>query len=275
VAACGATAKWLRRAEDFVGGLLVTVFSPDDIGIVKGGPERRREMLDTVATSLSPGHELNLSLLERAVRQRNALLRAAGGSLRRAMENVLDVWDSKLAEAGEAVVAAREKLVGLLEPEVVSAYSALGGSAPVELRYQRSWDGGLLEALKASRALDLSRGATATGPQRDDLLIGLSGLLARSQASQGQQRGLALALRLGAHALVARYHATSPVLLLDDVFSELDPARSAALAACLPEGQAFLTVAGQWPRQLPVAATVAVRDGSFGSPESPALGQLA
>lgn len=253
----------VRRSEDFVGALLVTVLSPDDVGTVKGGPQARRELLDAAIVSLSPKYERTLSDLERALRQRNALLRAASGGLRPGMADLLDVWDAKLAEAGEEVAMAREALVHMLQPEVGHAYEDLGGLETVELCYEHSWEGGLLDALKDCRQSDLQRGVTGAGPQRDDLRLMLGGLPARSQASQGQQRSLALALRLGAHALVTAHQGTSPVLLLDDVFSELDPIRSAALASCLPRGQALLTTAGRIPSALPVAAAFEVSSGSL------------
>jgi DNA replication and repair protein RecF len=253
----------VRRSEDFVGALLVTVLSPDDVWIVKGGPQARRELLDAVIISLSPKYERTLSDLERALRQRNALLRAASAGLRPGMADLLDVWDAKLAEVGEAAATAREGLVHVLQPQVGSAYEGLGGRETAELCYERSWEGGLLEALKDCRQSDLQRGVTGAGPQRDDLRLTIGGLVARSQASQGQQRSLALALRLGAHALVAEHQGTSPVLLLDDVFSELDPERSAALASRLRGGQALLTAAGTFPAALPVAAAFEVSGGSL------------
>jgi DNA replication and repair protein RecF len=184
------------------------------------------------------------------------------------MEGVLDVWDAKLASVGEAVAQEREALVRSLRPEVDQAYSRLSTGAPgppmvVGLSYERSWDGQLLDALHASRAEDVRRAVTSVGPQRDDLVIWVQGLAARTQASQGEQRSVALALRLGGHALVTDRQGTSPVLLLDDVFSELDPRRCAALASCLPGGQTLLTAAGPVPDALPVAEQVQVRAGDI------------
>ncbi len=175
------------------------------------------------------------------------------------MANTLDVWDDKLASVGEVIADAREALIGTLEKEANHAYQRLsrreprGEERPVRLRYERSWAGRLLSALDNGRAEDVRRGVTGVGPQRDELYMSVNGMTARTQASQGEQRSLALSLRLGGHALVTDRHGSSPVLLLDDVFSELDPSRSAALAACLPEGQALLTVAGPVPSELPVA----------------------
>jgi len=258
----------VRRAEDLVSAVLVTVFSPDDIEIVKGNPQARRDFLDDLAASLYPKYPAALAEMERALHQRNALLKSMGGALRPAAASTLDVWDTKLADAGEQIVASRQEASSSLAPEVIAAYEVLathrggrGAPAQVGLTYQKSWGGALGAALSRARAEDVRRGVTTVGPQRDDLVLTIGGLAARVQASQGEQRSLALALRLGGHALVAVRRGTSPVLLLDDIFSELDPRRSAALAHCLPPGQTLLTTAGPVPPRLTIAKTFLVQEG--------------
>ena len=257
----------VRRSEEFLGSVLATVFSPDDVEIVKGGPQFRREYIDDLLVALKPRFAAVRAELERVLRQRNALLRSAGGALRPGMGPTLDVWDTKLAAVGEEIAEARATLAQSLRPGVSSAYVYLaGGTAPmgegtVALRYERGWDGPLLKALQDGRGDDVRRGVTTTGPQRDDLYLGLAGMAARVQASQGEQRSLALALRLGGHALVTERQGSSPLLLLDDIFSELDPGRCAALARCLPPGQALLTAAGAVPSGLPVRRVAHIRDG--------------
>jgi DNA replication and repair protein RecF len=257
----------VRRNEDVFGTLLATVFSPDDIEVVKGSPQLRRDYLDDLGVILHARHGAARAELERVLKQRNALLRSTGGSLRQGMAGTLDVWDAKLAAVGETIVEARESLVMALAPEVGAAYRQLSGegSGPgtVAMRYERSWAGPLLAALQAARAEDVRRGLTSVGPQRDDLYLSVDGLMARTQASQGEQRSVALALRLGGHSLVTSRQGSSPVLLLDDVFSELDPGRCGALASCLPEGQTLLTAAGPVPGDLPVAQCLQVRDGAL------------
>lgn len=126
-------------------------------------------------------------------------------------------------------------------------------------RYQRSWDGDLLDALAASRKDDLRRGINTMGPHRDDLVLEVDGREARTHASQGEQRCLALALRLGVHELVRSRTPLIPTLLLDDVFSELDPSRSRALVAELPAGQSILTTAAPLPEGIEVARLLPVR----------------
>ena len=244
----------LKRTRDLLGALQVTVFAPDDLELVKGGPTARRRYLDDLLVALHPRHEVTQNELERVLRQRNALLRQAGGRSTPEVTVTLDVWDAKLAATGEALVSARKGLTAALEPLVTAAYGQVAGTArlrgaavDVTLAYTASWDGPLADALGRARPEDLRRGVTTVGPHRDDLSCRIGGLPTRTHASQGEQRSLALALRLGGHRLVTDRIGSSPVLLLDDVFSELDPDRSAALFDALPPGQALLTTASAPP----------------------------
>lgn len=247
----------------------VTVFSPDDLGIVQGGPGRRREVLDDALRLVDPRSGALVDEVERVLRQRAALLRQAGGRLSREVGDTLAVWDERLATAGGALVVAREALVAELEPAVAASYAGLAREGPraganreppVALAYRRSWDGDLAGALARARADDLRRAATTVGPHRDELDLAIAGRPARLQASQGEQRCLALALRLAVHRLVAGRTGLVPVLLLDDVFSELDPSRSRALVDELPPGQSLVTTAVPLPAGVTVGATVDVRE---------------
>jgi DNA replication and repair protein RecF len=201
---------------------------------------------------------------ERVLRQRGALLRQAGGRLSAEVTSTLEVWDARLAASGAALASAREALVEELDPLVRAACTDLAGTAEeagVRLRYRRSWDGELAEALERARGEDLRRQVTTVGPHRDDLELSLSGRPARTQASQGEQRTVALGLRLAAHHLAATGRPEPPVLLLDDVFSELDHARAAALVAQLPRGQVLLTTAVDPPDVVSVDRIVEVAGG--------------
>jgi DNA replication and repair protein RecF len=265
----------LRRTRDLLGALQVTVFSPDDLTLVKGGPGGRREYLDDLMVALQPRRDTLLTELERVLKQRNALLKSAfssgwrpGRPLPEDIRVTLDVWDSKLTSVGEELVASRSALTRDLSPHVADAYAALAeGSAPpgrlgTALEYQVSWAGGLADALVAARDEDLRRGVTTVGPQRDDLILSIGEMPARTHGSQGEQRTLALALRLAGHRLLGRAIGSAPVLLLDDVFSELDPVRAEALMANLPalaETQAILTTAGALPPGAVSAGSVAAR----------------
>ena len=167
------------------------------------------------------------------------------------------MWDQRLADAGKVLVAARERLVADLDPLVASAYSHLAGGGDEVLtaqRYVRSWDGDLLDALAALPARrpapGREHGRARTGTTCSSRSTGRE---ARTHASQGEQRCLALALRLGVHRLIRARTPLVPTLLLDDVFSELDPARSRALVAELPAGQSILTTAAPLPEGIVVA----------------------
>lgn len=242
----------LSRARDLVGVVQVTVFSPDDLELVKDGPAMRRRWIDDALVSRHPRHDALRSDLERILKQRNALLRSAHGRLDGDAAFTLDVWDAKLAAAGNAMRAAREDLLSEMAPRLAAAYDAVARqSAEVETIYEASWDGDLAEALAASRQLDVRRGVSTVGPHRDEIVLRIGGAPARTHASQGEQRSLALSLRLAADAVIREAGVAEPVLLLDDVFSELDPGRAEALLDALPGGQRLLTTAA-W---LPPAAT--------------------
>jgi DNA replication and repair protein RecF len=242
----------LQRARDLLGALRVTVFSPDDLAMVKGGPSERRRYLDNALVALHPRNDALRAELERVLRQRNALLKQCAGGTRfdASAATTLDVWDAKLIDAGEALAAARVALIAQLQPVIDAAYASLSAGSPgaVVAAYESTWlADGLAATLPAVRKDELRRGVTLAGPQRDDLGLVLNGRPARTHASQGEQRSLALALRLAAHEVVTRDTGEPPVLLLDDVFSELDPDRSAALVAHLPATQTVLTTAGELP----------------------------
>ncbi len=259
-----------REAADAVP---VTVFSPEDLAVVQGGPVHRRDLVDDALRLLDRAAAGALDDVDRILRQRAALLRQAGGRLTADVETTLEVWDDRLAAAGSAVAAARSALVDALRPVAAEAYGALAGadrssgtaeyplSPAFSVTYRQSWAGDLGPALRAARTDDLRRGATTVGPHRDDLRLELAGRDARVQASQGEQRCVALGLRLAVHQLVTERSETAPILLLDDVFSELDPDRSRALLRQLPPGQTLLTTAVPLPLGVDVAAVVDVPAG--------------
>jgi DNA replication and repair protein RecF len=253
--------KVARGRKDLATATPCTIFSPEDLALVSGGPRLRRELLDDALSLVDAEGARAADEVERVLRQRAALLRQAGGRVSPDVASTLDVWDQRLAEAGKVLVAARERLVGDLDQFVGPAYGRLAGvpdQVVIRQQYVRSWEGELLDALVEHRKDDLRRGVNTVGPHRDDLLLTLEGREARTHASQGEQRCLALALRIGVHQLVVVKTALTPTLLLDDVFSELDPARSRALVAELPPGQSILTTAAPLPDGIEVAQIVNV-----------------
>ena len=255
----------LKRARDLLGALRVSVFAPDDLDLVKGGPGSRRRFLDDALVASHPRYDALRSEVDKVLKQRNALLKGSGGRLDESGAFTLDVWDAKLVEAGGALASARQNLLARLTPVLSDTYDAVAlGPAEVTATYVAEWAGpGLAEALAAARKDDLRRGVSTVGPHRDDVELRLGGLPSRTHASQGEQRSLALALRLAAHHVITDVTGTAPVLLLDDVFSELDPDRSDALLANLPTGQTILTSASGLPPQAQPELVLRVRDGQI------------
>lgn len=167
------------------------------------------------------------------------------------MDHTFDVWDERLASAGTRLAEAREHLVEDLTGPASAAYRHLSGrDTDLSFGYRRSWQGELLDALRLGRTEDLKHQTTGSGPHRDELSILLDGMPARTHASQGEQRCIALAMRLASHELATARFGEAPTLLLDDVFSELDDNRAALLAECLPVGQVLLATAVDPPSTL-------------------------
>lgn len=250
--------------KDLVEVLRTTLFTPDDLDLVKGAPAGRRDLLDDAIMAVSPRLGAERSELERILRQRNALLRQLGGRLSSDAVLTLDVWDDRLAATGTRVVEARERLVDALSPYVAEAWSALApGAGRLEIRYARSFEGELADVIAGHRQEDLRRQVTTIGPQRDELEIAAGGLEARTRLSQGRQRCVALSLRLGVHRYVSDTTGSVPVLLLDDAFSELDETTARALLTELPQGQSLLTTAGTLPPGALPRRVVHIADGKI------------
>ena len=243
--------------------LRVTVFAPDDLDLVKGGARQRRQYLDDVLVASHPRYDALRGEVDKVLKQRNALLKGASGRLDDDAAFTLDVWDAKLVESGGRLADARQALLARLSPVLGETYDAVANRpAEVTAAYQADWSAvGLEAALAASRTDDLRRGVSTVGPHRDDVELRIGGLPARTHASQGEQRSLALALRLASHRVITEVTGSPPVLLLDDVFSELDPDRSDALLANLPAGQTLLTSASGLPPKARPDLVLEVRDG--------------
>jgi DNA replication and repair protein RecF len=259
----------VQRSRDLLGLMRVTVFAPDDLQLVKGGPAGRRDYLDDLLVVLSPRYEAARADYERVLKQRNALLR--GGLRGEDAVGTLDVFDLQLAAAGAELARGRVKLLERLVPAVADAYAELAGArTPITTTYEAEWAGSglesdlqvaLLDAFTSHRKAEVDRGVTLVGPHRDEWRLLVGGMESRTHASQGEQRTLALALRLGGHRLSGELTGTSPVLLLDDVFSELDDQRAVALVAHLDSGQTLVTTAGTVPRGISADRTLRVDAG--------------
>jgi DNA replication and repair protein RecF len=267
----------VARARDLHGLLRVTVFAPDDLTLVKGGPTERRDYLDELLAMLAARYDAARVDFERVLKQRNALLRS--GVRDDDARFTLEVFDEQLVHAGAELMRGRLRLLDRLVPAVAAAYEALAhdtrpitatyrsesSSTPLTAADADAVEDLLREALVTRRRAEIDRGLTLVGPHRDELHLTIEGLDARHQASQGEQRTLALALRLAGHTVVRELAGAAPVLLLDDVFSELDATRAAALVRNLPPGQTLLTTAGTLPPDVVAQRTLVIRAGRIES----------
>jgi DNA replication and repair protein RecF len=274
----------VRRPRDVLGALRLVMFAPEDLELVRGDPAERRRYLDDLLVIRQPRYAGVRADYERVVKQRNALLRTA--YLARKVGNrdgdlsTLDVWDAHLARYGAELLAGRLELVTALAPHVTKAYDAVaaghggrGKDSAASMAYRSglgdglsgdraALEAGLAAALAEARPSEVERGVTLVGPHRDDLALTLGSLPARGYASHGETWSYALALRLAAYDLL-RMDGIEPVLVLDDVFAELDAGRRERLAE-LVGGASQLLVTCAVPDDVPAALRCVrydVRDG--------------
>ena len=245
-----------RRAIDLPGHFRVVLFWPDDLGLVKAGPELRRRFLNQMLVQVEPGYARALAGLRRVLEQRNSLLkRIASGE---GGDDMLHAWNQELVQVGGEIVAARARAVRELEPEAARCHAEIAPGERLEIHYEGPPEN-LAEAVNNSLAEDLKRGSTSVGPHRDDVPVLLDGQEARSYASQGQQRTAVVSLKLAEAALIENRTGERPLLLLDDVLSELDGERRAALLKEVAGGgQVIITSveAGPFPPELMAGAMV-------------------
>ncbi len=237
------------RTAHYFGALAVVMFTPDDVAMVRGSPELRRRFVDRAIFTGRPAHLATVLDYKRALDGRNRLLRES------APDDLVDVYEYTLAQQAARLMRARQTFVERLAPRFAAIVAAVAGEElGVEMRYRPSLaipddagDDALVEALYQSwigdRARDRERGFTQRGPQADDVGFTLLDRSARNYASQGQQRAIVLALKIAEIQLLEEIRQCTPVLLLDDVSSELDPRRNARLFEFLAafEGQVFIT----------------------------------
>jgi DNA replication and repair protein RecF len=253
----------VRAAREILGVLRAVLFAPEDLALVRGDPSERRRYLDELATTRRPRIAAVRADYDRVVRQRTALLKTASAARHRgdsSVSDTLDVWDGHLAAHGAQLIAARVELVNQLAPEVEKAYQLLAPSSrPASIRYRSGvevveieaaagtgnaelFEAALLDALARRRDAELERGVCLVGPHRDDLELRLGDQVAKGFASHGESWSMALGLRLGAYELL-RTDGSDPVLLLDDVFAELDTSRRQALANVAASAEQVLVTA--------------------------------
>ena len=247
----------LRRPRELLGALRTVVFSPEDLALLKGDPSERRRFLDELITTRWPRLAGVRADYDRVLRQRSTLLKSLAGrgrTLRDDVEATLGVWDESLARFGAELMHARLDTLAALAPHVADAYSAIAptnNDATLEYRCaigaevstsQDEIEARLIMAMGERRADEIQRGVCLVGPHRDDLVLALGELPARGYASHGESWSFALALRLGAFALL-RADGVEPVLILDDVFAELDQLRRERLAGMIAEAEQVLITA--------------------------------
>jgi DNA replication and repair protein RecF len=272
----------LTRPREVLGVLRTVLFAPEDLALVKGDPGDRRRFLDELLVAMAPRYAAVRADYDRVLKQRTALLKSAGPKgaptrnkqSREAVTATLDVWDAHLAKAGAELLVAREHLVTALRPHAESAYLAVAGPGrgPAAIAYKRSFDSEPQETgrgthgervraaeaeLKAAlldvRTAELDRGVCLAGPHRDELELSIRDLPARGYASHGESWSMALALRLASFDLL-RAGREDPVLILDDVFAELDAGRRDRLAALVATAEQVLVTAAV-PEDIPEILT--------------------
>jgi DNA replication and repair protein RecF len=271
----------VSRARDIIGALKLVLFAPEDLELVRGDPSERRRYLDDLLVQRQPRFAGVRADYERVLKQRNALLRTAYLARKVAGKagdvSTLDVWDLHLAQHGSQLVAGRLELCAALGTHVAKAYDAVSaGRGEARLTYDaKSWHEGsprdldraeieqeLLQALGAARSSEVERGVTLVGPHRDDVTLTLGELPAKGYASHGESWSFALALRLASFELL-RSEGVEPVLVLDDVFAELDSGRRLRLAEMVATASQVLVTCAV-PEDVPeslAGARYSVADG--------------
>lgn len=294
------------RARDILGICQTVLFAPEDLALVKGDPSNRRRFLDELLVSLMPRHAATRSDYDRVLKQRNALLKSGrAGKFTAGHEATLDVWDQHMARAGAELLHARLELVELLLPHLKSAYAQLtDGSKEAGAVYRSTLDGIVdddgdgaaaapaeqvedlrrlsveelteryIRAFAASRRRELERGISLVGPHRDDLDLTLGQAPAKGYASHGETWSMCLSLRLASYYVMlddARTGGSAPILILDDVFAELDVQRRRKLAAIVSGAEQVLVTAaveGDIPAEL-AGRRVKVIPGGIDEPDKP------
>lgn len=245
----------LAKSREILGLVNTVIFSPEDLDLVKGDPSARRRFIDELNTSLAPKFSNSRSEFERILKQRNALLRSLGRRTPSTQARAtLDAWDDQLIQTGTEIISTRLENVKRIEPHLTEFGTAISGDTePLHLNYANTWlppeitekteIAKLFKAELENRNKDeVDRGVTLIGPHRDDLNIQLSGLPAKGYASHGQSWSIAIALRLAAFKSL-REHDDDPILILDDVFAELDERRRTRLISIITDVEQTLITA--------------------------------
>lgn len=234
----------IKKASELFGIVNLVFFSPEDLNIIKNGPGERRRFLDMELCQLDKIYLQDLAGYNQVLNQRNKLLKDISFSPR--LADTLDVWDMQLVHYGKKIIAARKRFIGELNGMIRDLHASLtGGRESIYLNYEPNVEEELLEErLAASRDRDLKFKQSSAGPHRDDFCVQVNDIDIRKFGSQGQQRTAALSLKLSELALVKKRIGENPVLLLDDVLSELDSSRQNYLLQSIHQIQTLITCTG-------------------------------
>ena len=235
----------IKKLGELMGVLGVVYFSPDELGLIKDAPSARRRFLDIALSQQSRSYYYTLSKFNKALMQRNKLLKTGGDAL----ASTLDIWDETIAREASLVIEYRRKFVSKISEIARRIHAEVGAGEVLDVTYHSSVEGedrdtliqNMLTGLKANRERDVYLGYTSVGPHRDDLLVMINGLEAKKFSSQGQQRTAALSLKLSELEMFNEEVGEYPILLLDDVLSELDVKRRDKLLSATSHVQTFLT----------------------------------
>ena len=258
----------INRTSELLERIFIIIFSPEDLKIVKDEPEKRRKFIDRELCQIKPGYYNDLNNYKRVLKQRNTYLKEE-----RIESSILDIWDHELARYGSKVIARRNefiKRINEISKEIHKNIS--GGKENLELNYEPNIsfsadiENDFYEIISSTRNDDIRNRTTGRGPHKDDLKISADGIDLRKYGSQGQQRTAALSLKLSEIKLIEEEMGEKPILLLDDVLSELDNDRQNFLIHSLGGNQLFITttdISGKVARQLPEGKVFKITSGQI------------
>ncbi len=235
-----------KRATSLAGTFPAVAFDPGHLSLVKGAPEGRRRFLDAALCQLYPGYLAVYRRYNRALQQKNALLRHSldqPDRSRRETAELLSLWNAEMARSGEEIQARRREYLALLGPMAAANYEEIShGTEKLEVKYAPQFEpGGLAKLLESRAVAEMQAGLALVGPHREDMELDLDGQSAKIYASQGQQRSVVLSLKMAEAAAAAQITGEHPVMLLDDVLSELDESRQSYLLTRMRGRQTFVT----------------------------------
>ena len=258
----------IKKMTELLENILIVVFSPEDLKIVKDSPEKRRSFMDREISQLRPSYYMDLSFYRRALLQRNALLKE-----KNATKENFDVWNIELSLHGTKIIIKRKEFIEKINKISNEIHSNItNGKETLEVVYEPSVPYSeqktqevFIEVLEKNKKRDIFKGNTESGPHRDDLEIRINGIDIRKYGSQGQQRTAALSLKLAELRLIKEETGEDAVLLLDDVLSELDANRQSYLINSLADTQIFITtteISENIKSMLPVGFTFNIKNGT-------------